>query len=284
VITPDATIACEQWSFCFDFEAASGDLRRIIAYFSRNRDIPVGEIGHPDATPIIVTGMSRSGKSLVEKLLCLHPSVAPRGETGILQYLVNDLRAALGGDDYPALLDDTDGSFCTVLARDYIQQLRADRLEQAHITDTHPINANYIGLARRCLPAAKIIVCRRAPKDACLSMFQKNYAEVHGYSNDLTDLGRFWALHERLLDLWHKLFPDTVYQVSFESLIRSPEDEARSLLEFCGIACDKDHLACVREVVHDPRRWPRPEDVIDIWKPYEAYLSPLFAALEQPDH
>lgn len=264
----------------FDFEAEAAYLRRILAFSSWDLHCPVAETVDGDATPIVIAGMSRTGKSLVEKLLCLHPQVAPRGETGILRLLVDDLIAA-GGEAYPQLVNHLDASACAALANDYVRQLRAGRLEQTHITDTHPNNVLYIGLLLRCLPGAKVIVCRRASEDTCLSMYKKNYVKGHGYSNDMTDLGRYCLLHEQLLDRWTEMFPDAIYEASFEALIRSPEEEAEALADFCGLPRNGEFSDQVQDFGADPRRWPRPEAVIDIWKPYEEYLQPLLSVLNQ---
>jgi Flp pilus assembly protein TadD len=268
-----------------DFHFTSDrDYQRLVDFYSTDPIPAQRDIGYRDPTPIIIAGTSRSGKSLVEKLLSLHDSVAPRGETGLFLQLVDDLQSEPRYSAYPDFIRDLSAEAVKKLGQKYVSGLRTDGPEQAHLTDTHLGNTEYIGLMRRCLPEAKVIICRRGAKDTCISMYKKRYLYGHRYSEDLNDLGKYWSAHERLLDLWHELFPDTVYQLSFETLVRSPEEEARSLLAFCGLACDDDYLAHVRELAHDSHRWPRPEDVIDVWKPYEAYLSPLLAALEEANH
>lgn len=256
--------------------------RRIVDLYSKD-PLPISngdDEGYQDATPIIIAGTSRSGKSLVEKLLCCHETVSPRGETGVFVQLVQRLSSNRDSFDFYDTLRNLSPGAMRALGQEYVTQLRTDEEMQPHLTDTTPGNTMFIGLLRQCLPKAKIIICRRNARDACVMMYKKKYVFQNHYSEDLVELGDYWASHSRMLDLWLRLFPDHVYEVSFERLVTSPEPEAQALLDFCGLPADSVFAEKLRQLISDSGRWPAPEKVIGVWKPYEAYLTPLIGVLD----
>lgn len=269
----------------FNFESIVDRYRRLFDFYSSHSIGTRENAGCPDSTPIIIAGTSRSGKSLTERLLCLHSAVAPRGEAGVFPQLMKEFERKPGKSAYPKMLQDLSVDTVRWLGQEYVTQLREQDTRHAHLTDTHPGNTIYLGLLRYCLPAAKIVICRRDGRDVCLSMYKSFYANGgYRYAEDLDELGRFWVLHERLLDLWCELFPDAVYEVAFEDLIRSPEKETIALMQFCNIDFDEDYLSRLKDTLDGPHGWPRADDVIGVWKPYQDFLSPLFDALNEPGH
>lgn len=258
--------------------------KRIVDVFSSDPLSAPSDVGFLDETPIIIAGISRSGKSLVEKVLCCHGAVSPRGETGIFPRLIQELWSGREPYEFLDELPDLSADTLRTLGHQYVSQLRTDEEKQPHLTDTHPGNTMFVGLLRQCLPKAKIILCQRDARDACMMMYKANYLHQNHYSEVLRELGEYWSSHSRMLDLWGELFPDTVYQVSFEQLVESPEQEAHRLIEFCGLPDEPAYQDNVQELVTDPVRWPTAAKVIGVWKPYEAYLGPLFDALEGREH
>jgi hypothetical protein len=68
-----------------------------------------------------------------------------------------------------------------------------ERLDRAaHINNTVPENARFIGLCHLALPNARIVHMRRDPMEVCLSCFATLFKRgVHTYSYDLAELGRY---------------------------------------------------------------------------------------------
>ncbi|HEX6550248.1 MAG TPA: sulfotransferase, partial [Gammaproteobacteria bacterium] len=148
-----------------------------------------------------------------------------------------------------------------------------------------PGNFQFIGLIYLMFPNAKIINCRRDPVDTCLSCYKKMFQSAVPYSFDLTELGRYYRLYDRMMKHWHDVLPGYVLDVEYENLLKNPEQELRKVLEFCGLefnpACLEFHkverpinTASVLQV-----RKPLYTDSVQRWKKYQSRLSPLLDAL-----
>ena len=83
---------------------------------------------------------------------------------------------------------------------------------------------------------------------------------------------------------WHARFPRRIYDLSYESLIASPEAEIRRLLDFCGLpfaaSCLKSHKSerVVRTASAAQVRQPMRSDTARAAN-YGARLDPLRRAL-----
>lgn len=61
---------------------------------------------------------------------------------------------------------------------------------------------------------------------------------THGYAFDLLDTGRYYALFDRLMAHWRRVFPERILEVGYEALVQSPETTTRQLLEHCELPWD----------------------------------------------
>ena len=237
----------------FDHFVAGNQLKRQrLAYASADSDALFADIkaaftpellarhagsGTPDATPIFVLGMPRSGTSLVEQVIASHPDVRGGGEFTLLNRLVGSLGEGRHGPfRFGTLLDRIDDARLRALGEDYVREVRALSASARHITDKTPGNFLLIGMIRLLLPNAKIIHCRRDPVDTCLSIF-KTYFGADGlrYAYDLGQIGHYYALYADLMAHWEKLLPGAVHDIGYEALVADFDAEAPRLLAACGL-------------------------------------------------
>ena len=68
----------------------------------------------------------------------------------------------------------------------------------ARVTDKMPDNIFQLGIIAVLFPAARVIFCRRDPRDTCLSCYFHRFGEGNGFSYDLADCGRRYIEIERL--------------------------------------------------------------------------------------
>jgi len=241
-----------------------------------------------DLAPIFILGMFRSGTTLTEQILASHTQVRGGGELLCMVHIAKQLGetwenrgdAALGDD--AAVISDLMQSAARY--REMTEHLSGNNLR---FTDKLPLNFFYIGLIHLLFPGASIIYCHRNPAATCFSCFQNNILmPANGsFTHDLTDLGRFYKLHERMMAHWRKALPGRILEVEYENLVEDPDTEIRRLLNFCGLEFEQQCLdfhslkrpvatASVMQV-----RKPLYKGAIDHWKNYEAFLGPLLEAL-----
>ncbi len=242
-------------------------------------------MGCPDATPIFILGMPRSGTSLVEQILASHPDVFGAGELTDLSSLTRRLGTAGSSGEILARIVDLDSAALDNLGKKYIAGIRKHSQDAKYITDKMPHNFQYIGLIKAILPNARIIHCTRDPMDNCLSLFKNYFSKQHKYSYDLTELGQYYNLYVDLIEYWRKTLPDFIYDLSYERLVADQEIQIRNLLDYCQLpwddACLEFHKTRrkVRTASNAQVRRPIYNDSVKLWKRYEKQLQPLRAAI-----
>ena len=87
------------------------------------------------------------------------------------------------------------------------------------------------------------------------------------------------------MKFWHKLFPNKIYDLSYEKLTLNQEEEIKNLIEYCGLDWDDK---CID--FHKNKRIVKTTSALqvrkkiykgssDVWKKYEKNLQPLIKGL-----
>lgn len=241
--------------------------------------------GSPSERPVFIVGMPRSGTTLVEQIVSAHPSVHGSGEIGFLPALVSRLRGPQG-TGFPAVASELSGGDLQGLARAYLGALDSLGQGKARITDKTIGNFELLGLVHLCLPNARIIHCRRDPRDVCVSCFSTRFSGGHDYAYDLHELGRYWRLYDGLMAHWRAVLPPgRILEVDYETLVEDLETSARRLVSHLGLPWDD---ACLRfyESTRDVAtasfaqvRRPIYTASVGRWRRYAGRLGPLLDAL-----
>jgi hypothetical protein len=151
--------------------------------------------------------------------------------------------------------------------------------------DKMPENSLYLGLIAALFPGAKLIHCRRDPRDVALSCWMTDFAEVR-WACDLEHIATRIEQHQRIMEHWQRVLPTPIFEVDYEALVADPDRIARALVAWCGLEWDP---ACLE--FHSARRPVRTASVAQVrqpvyrtsvgrWKNYERTLAPLLARLE----
>ena len=150
-----------------------------------------------------------------------------------------------------------------------------------------PANFLYVGLIHLILPGAKIIHTTRHPVDTCVSCFSRLFTAGQPFSYDLAELGRYYRRYHALMDHWRAVLPAGVMlDVRYEAIVDNLEEQARRLLDYCGLpwdgACLRFHETArpVSSASDMQVRRPIYRSSVDRWRRYEKHLGPLLAELK----
>ena len=272
----------QRQAFPWDIGIRRRDIAALQAAMAATPWANVPEID-PDRRPIFVTGMPRSGTTLVEQILSCHPDVTATGETGLT------LRAA-----YSVLLKGSEFSPVSALTSQdlaRIGQRYLDGIQHFHgpgrvFTDKSIQSYLVMGLMHHILPQLRVIVVRRDPRDVGWSIY-RNYFEggTHRYSNDLADIARYIGTVEEMLDFWRERCPEAFIEVRYEDLVHEPEPQVRRLLEYCGLGWDPACLApeanarAVKTLSVEQVRAPISAKSVGGWRSHANDLAPLVETL-----
>jgi len=275
------------------FASTSYDVASDEKLFARLREVFTADllgrppVGDPDARPIFILGMPRSGTTLVEQILASHSAVDPGGERRDLANILQQVRVSdqpsLG---FPAWVPALDADDEARIGRAYLDRLPAPSAGASHITDKMPANFRLIGLIRRVLPNARIIHVQREPADTCVSCFFQNFTNGNTFAFDQTALGRYYRAYHALMAHWRTVMPAHAWlEVRYEDIIAQPEAEVERLLTFCGLAWESACLTFhqtdrpVMTASMSQVRQPLYSSAMGRWRRYTAFLGPLFHAL-----
>ena len=216
----------------------------------------------------------RSGTTLTEQIIASHQAAAGAGELPHFERYLNQLADAA-----------PDQARLAACAADYLAGLDHKAPGALRAVDKRPFNFLCLGLIRLVFPAARIIHCRRDPRDTCLSIYFTNFAEQHAFSTRLGDIGAFYGLYREVMEHWRRLLPGAIYEVDYERLVSDQESESRRLIAHLGLDWDQACLAfhLNQRPVDTPSDWQVRQPIhsrsIGRWQHYEQHLGPLLEAL-----
>lgn len=263
----------------FDTSAFAKEVDRLIERFSSDCLAGASQRGSRDATPILIIGMPRSGTTLVEQIVSMHPEVMAGGEL----HFWNQRGAAW----LRSGTDRVEESFLSSSSSDYLTLLHAVGSGAARVTDKMPFNFLWAGLIHMAFPAATIVHCRRAAVDTALSIHQTHFHPSLPFPTGGDELVEYFRCYQRLACHWRSVLPpDRYIEVDYEELTRTPEPVIRRVIAACGLPW---HDACLRPElnqrrVNTPSKWQARQPIyrhsVERWKRYEPWLGPLRALIE----
>jgi tetratricopeptide (TPR) repeat protein len=280
----DAADTVRRGSRPFDSAAFSTEIDRMIARCTREFIAQAAELGSDDARPVLIIGMPRSGTTLVEQVISMHPEVAGGGELNFWNERgAAWLHSVTAGNEKPFVLS----NFLDKAAADYLGVLRAIAPTAARVTDKMPFNFLWAGLIHVAFPRAVIIHCRRDAIDTALSIHQTFFHPALAFPTGGDELVTYFRGYQRLIEHWRKVLPaDRFIEVDYEELTHGPEPAIRRIIAACGLAWDD---ACLRpesnpRAVKTPSKWQTRQPIyrtsVARWRRYEPWLGPLRPLVE----
>ena len=232
--------------------------------------------------PIFIVGMPRSGTSLVEQIIASHHSVHGAGELTNLKEIVSPILENF----INSKIDSLGESDLALIRQKYIESLTDLNISEQIITDKMPLNFRLIGLILTAIPEAKIIHLKRDARATCWSNFKHYFTEGNGFTFSHDDLTKFYALYVELMDFWHKLFPNQIYDIEYEKLTINQKKETENLLKYSELEWDENCLnfhknkRAVETASASQVRKKIYQGSSEAWKKYESYLKPLIEGLK----
>ena len=232
--------------------------------------------------PIFIVGMPRSGTSLVEQIISSHQEVYGAGELDTITKLASPIIKNFLAGDINHLTDQA----LLLIREEYLDMLSQFNTSENIITDKLPLNFQYIGFIFSAFPDAKIVHLKRDARATCWSNYKYYFKnKENGYSYNFDDLARFYGLYIDLMDFWHELYPNQIYDMCYEDLTINQEEETRKLLEYCELDWDENCLnfhtnkRAVKTISTLQVRQKMYQGSSEAWKKHEAYLKPLIKNL-----
>ncbi|MGD9601489.1 MAG: sulfotransferase [Gammaproteobacteria bacterium] len=231
--------------------------------------------------PIFIIGMPRSGTTLVEQVLSVHPAVSAAGEADFFGPALH--WQTVGRADrpaVPAILALGEAERIAIRERYLIRLRGLCGATTGHVSDKTPLNFLYAGFLRALFPSARFVHCRRDARDTCLSIYFQQFGSL-AFTHDLQDIARAYEAYLSLMDYWRTSPAFSFFDVTYESLVTDPEPTIRALLEFLRLPWASECLAphVSSHPVNTASRWqarqPVHREAIARWRRYARQLGAL---------
>jgi tetratricopeptide (TPR) repeat protein len=236
--------------------------------------------------PIVVVGMPRTGTTLCEQILASHPLVSTAGELGLWDKYELGYLNAFAGKPISEATEHARVGGLKATGEELLRTLKFNaKSGSVRIVEKTPHNFLALGFLHLVFPNAKFIFMDRNPLDSFVSTYQNEFTRWHGYAYDQIGYAKEYLWHKQIIEMWKGRFPKNIMTIKYEKLVESPEEMARSLLDFVGLPWDENVLkfyereTTVRTFSSQQVRNPVNNSSVGRWKRYASHLQPLIAAL-----
>lgn len=189
--------------------------------------------------PIFVTGLPRSGTTLVEQILNSNRAVSGGDELGFFRLLHQDI----GGRSFEAYQSYlSNGGTAQKLQQLYHHLLDQRFPGQLLVVDKSLNLSRSMGLLAHLFPEAPIIWMRRDPMDCAWSCFQTWFLRGHNWSWSLDTIAAHFAIEDRLLAFWQAHIGSRLLVCDYSELVRTPQEVIPKLADHCKIPFNEQML------------------------------------------
>ncbi|MBP6627177.1 MAG: sulfotransferase [Arenimonas sp.] len=248
--------------------------------------------GSQDERPVFVVGMPRSGTTLTEQIIAAHGQGFGCGELPDMALVARNLPNRSGTPQpWPHLPQELPpGALDDGIARYLQAATRGAPPEALRLVDKAPMNYYLLGLVALMFPRARVIWCRRDPRDVAVSIYGENFALSERFATHWEGIGHCINLHNQLMRHWQSVLPLPILELDYEQMVADIEPQARRIVDFIGLPWDP---ACLdfhqsERGVQTPSRWQVRQPVhtrsVGRWRNYAFALGPFCDVLEdRPD-
>ncbi|KUJ83366.1 hypothetical protein AWR36_005745 [Microbulbifer flavimaris] len=190
---------------------------------------------------IFITGLPRSGTSLLDQILSSHTQISSAGELQTIEAALKEHYST------PHLTGFQIGKAVATegidLHKTYLDRTRYLRSNKPWMIDKLPHNYLYLGVIAQQLPEAKLVHITRSPVDSCFAMFKQLFASQYQFSYSLMDLAGYYAAYSKLMNFWRSTLGNRLIEVKYEELVSNPEREIGKLLARLGFDFEESCLS-----------------------------------------
>lgn len=232
---------------------------------------------------IFVSGLPRSGTTLVEQIIASHPDVEHGEELGFFRIIGQEI-GGIDANSFRIWLDR--GGDPNNLVRLYFHLAEERFGPKGRFIDKTIEAGNYMGLLLCLFPTAPVFWMRRDPIDSGWSAFRTTFQRGASWSWDLADIGRRLAQEDAMARYWQDAAGERIHFVDYEALVRDPDPHIRAIAAAAGLEPTQGMFR-----PHETRRTVASASVsqvrepinlkgLGVADPYRPWLGPMIQSYE----
>lgn len=251
-------------------------------FYTKNKFNELPHATNHSKLPIFIVGMPRSGTTLTEQILSMHPEIHGAGELVTIGKFVQTIQVLYKTKtNYPDAILELNSNDLDIYANEHLDYLHTLAPEAKYVVDKMPHNFQYVGLIKLLYPNSKIIHCIRDPHDTALSIYFQNFMGKHPYSYNLEHIAFHIGTYLNYMKLWKEILGIEIHDVVYEEMIENQEQVSRRLIDFVGVEWDDSCLdfhkssRTVTTASYEQVKKPIYKSSKQKWKRYEEEMKPF---------
>ncbi|MBL6998158.1 MAG: sulfotransferase [Phycisphaerales bacterium] len=233
--------------------------------------------------PLFIVGNPRSGTSLLEQILSMHPEVENGGEMCVGHAMqLNVSRLTDSFHAWPQNMIDIREDDARILSEEYIEANKSVGANEKIISNKALNLPLQLGFMSRILPSSRAVMLQRHPLDNAVSCYTTNLlVSGHAYTNSLESLGRTWVARKKIADHWMEVLSIPMMELHYENLVADQRGETERLIKFLDLPWQEDCMEfhksdrVARTISYDQVNKKMYKTSSGRWKNYEKHLGPL---------
>ena len=247
------------------------------------------EFPRDQAAPTFVIGFMRSGTTLTQEVLDVHPGVFVSDEVDFVTQMKEELcHIVKSGMTIAEKLAALDFSGVLQLRAYYwqcVQEHFGDVIGQRLFVDKFTMNTVDLGLINCIFPDAKVVFVMRDPRDVCLSCFMQLMVPTPT-TVQMLNWASTAAFYGQVMDWWlyikEQMTLDFI-EFRYEDVVADFETTYRKVFDFLGLSWDPAvvnfHNHAAKKFVASPRRTqlaqPLYASSVGKWRCFESAFEPV---------
>lgn len=189
--------------------------------------------------PIFVTGLPRSGTTLVEQILASHSAVDGGEELGLMRLVTQDM-----GNTYADFEKFTQAGGDPAELSALYHHLLAQRYPgTGQVVDKTLNSSRSMGLIATLFPDAAIIWLRRDPLDCAWSAYRTWFLRGLSWSWSLDTIAAHFRIEDALFAHWTALLGERILVVDYAAMVSNPAPWIQRITEHCGLTLEPAQLS-----------------------------------------
>lgn len=238
----------------------------------------------------LLAGFPRSGTTLLESVLSVHPDCIGTDESRILASQFRDplLLQACSVDAAMSELDSFGAEALDAGRAEYLrctEEYLGVAIGERLLVEKEPLLTADLAVPLRLFPEAKILMPLRDPRDVVIS-FYFTIVPLASHSVAAINLGECCRYYAEVMRHWlhlrEVLSPDSWFESRYEDLISDPTSQTQKMAAFLGLTWTPDllchHKRSAEKVISTPTyadiAQPLYRHSLQRWRKYESWLAP----------
>ncbi len=270
-------------TFPFDIDNYFKQFSEVREFMSREIIEALVEGPTTEVEPLFIVGNPRSGTSLLEQILSMHPDIENCGEMCVGMTMQLDIMPLTDSfHAWPNNLVDIRADDAAKLAELYLEAVEYSRNGERVMSNKALNLPIQVGFLSKVLPSSRAIMLHRHPLDNAVSCYTTNLlAAGHPYTNNLEHLGRVWVERKKMTDMWTDILSIPVMELHYENLVANQREETERLIKFLDLPWEEDCMQfhkskrVAKTISYDQVNKKMYKTSSGRWKNYEKHLAPL---------